>query len=56
MKRDNDNIEVIASLSEIYSHRGEEADAMELIDSALEQDPSSLIVKLIKMNHSAKKL
>ena len=55
LKKDNDNIEVIASLSEIYSHRGEDEDAMELIDSALEQDPSSLIVKLIKMKHSAKK-
>ena len=55
LKNNGDNIEVIASLSEIYSHRGENADAMELIDTALEQDPTSLIVKLIKMKLQAKK-
>jgi tetratricopeptide (TPR) repeat protein len=55
IKIDNDNIEVIASLSEILSHRGEEVEAMNLIDSAIEQDPSSLLVKLIKLKHQAKK-
>ena len=45
LKNDSDNIEVVASLSEIYSHRGEDIEAIELIDSALEQDPTSLIVK-----------
>jgi len=55
LKNNSDNIEVIASLSEIYSHRGENTDAIELIDSALEQDPTSLIVKLIKMKLHAKK-
>ena len=55
LKNDSDNIEVIASLSEIYSHRGENTEAIELIDSALEQDPKSLIVKLIKMKLQAKK-
>ena len=52
---EKDNIEVVASLSEILSHRGENIEAMELIDSALEQDPTSLLVKLIKMKHQAKK-
>ena len=28
---------------------------MNLIDSAIEQDPSSLLVKLIKLKHQAKK-
>jgi lipopolysaccharide biosynthesis regulator YciM len=55
LNNDSDNIEVIASLSEIYSHRGEDLEAIELIDSALEQDPTSLIVKLIKMKLEAKK-
>ena len=55
LKIDKDNIEVIASLSEILSHRGEDIQAMELIDSAMEQDPTSLLVKLIKMKHQAKK-
>ena len=55
LKNDSDNIEVVASLSEIYSHRGENIEALELIDSALEQDPTSLIVKLIKMKLQAKK-
>ena len=51
---DKDNIEVIAGLSEIYYYRGEDIEATELIDSALEQDPTSLIVKLIKMKLQAK--
>ena len=55
LKKDSDNIEVIASLSEIYLHRGQESEAMELIDSAIEQDPKSLIVKLIKLKHQSKK-
>ena len=55
LKNNSDNIEVIASLSEIYSHRGENAEAIVLIDQALEQDPTSLIVKLIKMKLQAKK-
>ena len=55
LKNDSDNIEVIASLSEIYSHRGENTEAIELIDSALEQDSTSIIVKLIKMKLQAKK-
>ncbi len=54
LKLDEDNIEVIASLSEIYSHRGENVEALELIDSALEQDSTSLIVKLIKMKLQAR--
>ena len=54
LKNDPDNIEVIASLSEIYSHRGEENEALDVIDSALEQDSSSLIVKLIKLKLEAK--
>ena len=48
LKIDKDNIEVIASLSEMLSHRGEDSEAMELIDSAIDQDPTSIIVKLIK--------
>jgi len=55
LKTDSDNIEVIASLSEIYSHRGENREAIELIDSAIEQDPTSIIIKLIKMKLQAKK-
>ena len=55
LKIDKDNIEVIASLSEMLSHRGEDTEAMELIDSAIEQDPTSIIVKLIKLKHEAKK-
>ena len=55
LKFDNDNIDVIASLSEILSHKGEEIEAMELIDSTIEQAPDSVLVKLIKMKHQAKK-
>ena len=55
LKHDSDNIEVIASLSEIYSHRGENNEAIELIDSVLEKDSTSLIVRLIKIKLEAKK-
>ena len=55
LKIDSDNIEVIASLSEILSLRGEDMEALDLIESAIEQDPSSLLVKLIKLKHQAKK-
>ena len=55
LRVDKNNIEVIATLSEIFSHKGEEIEAMELIDSAIEQAPDSLLVKLIKMKHQAKK-
>ena len=47
IKNDGNNIEAVASLSEMLSHRGEELEAIELIESAIEQDPSSLLVKLI---------
>ena len=49
LKIDKDNIDVIASLSEILSHKGENIEAMELIDTVLEQEPSSLLAKLIKL-------
>ena len=55
IKNDKNNIEVIASLSEILSHRGEEVEALEFIESAIDQAPSSLLVKLMKLKHEAKK-
>jgi len=55
LKIDKDNIDVIASLSEILSHKGESIEAMELIESAVEQAPDSLLVNLIKMKHQAKR-
>lgn len=55
IENDGNNIEVIASLSEILSLRGEDVEALELIESAIEQDPSSLLVKLIKLKHQARK-
>ena len=55
LRQDPNNIEVIASLSEIYSHRGENEEALDFIDKALEKDSTSLIVKLIKMKLESKK-
>ena len=52
---DKNNIEVIASLSEILSHRGEDMEALELIESAIDQAPSSLLIKLMQLKHEAKK-
>ena len=52
---DSDNIEVIASLADIYAQRGETDEAIELIDRALDKDPKSLIVKLNKIKLQARR-
>ena len=49
IKKDSDNFEVIASLADIYSSKGENEQSLELIENALEQDSSSLLIRLIKV-------
>ena len=49
LQNDSNNIEVIASLADIYAQRGENSEALEFIDSALEKDNTSLLVRLIKL-------
>ena len=47
--QDYDNFEVIASLAEIYSSKGENEQSLVLIENALEQDSSSLLIRLIQL-------
>ena len=54
LQNDSNNIEVIASLADIYAQRGENSEALELIDSALEKDNTSLLVRLIKLKLQAR--
>ena len=46
---DPDNVEALASLADYYHHRGENREAMELIESVLEKDPDSLAIRLIRL-------
>ena len=54
LQNDSNNIEVIASLADIYAQRGENSEALEFIDSALEKDNTSLLVRLIKFMYKIK--
>jgi len=54
LQNDSNNIEVIASLADIYAQRGENSEALEFIDSALEKDDTSLLVRLIKLKLQAR--
>ena len=49
LEKDSDNIDVIAALADYYDHRGDSNSALEIIDSGLEKDDSSLLVRLIKL-------
>jgi len=54
LQNDSNNIEVIASLADISAQRGENSEALEFIDSALEKDNTSLLVRLIKLKLQAR--
>ena len=54
LHNDSNNIDVIASLADIYAQRGENTEAIEFIDSALEKDDTSLLVRLIKLKLQAR--
>ena len=43
-------------LSDIFSNRGENKEALELIDSALEKDATSLLIKIYKIKLEANRL
>ena len=49
LEKDSDNIDVIAALADYYDHRGDSESALEIIDSGLKKDDSSLLVRLIKL-------
>jgi len=53
LQNDSNNIEVIASLADIYAQRGENSEALDFIETALEKDNTSLLVRLIKLKLQA---
>ena len=49
LQEDDSNIDAIANLADIYAQRGELNEAVDLIDSKLNNDDKSLLVKLIRL-------
>ena len=49
LKKDSDNVDVIAALADYYDHMGNSLSALKIIDEGLEKDDSSLLVRLIKL-------
>ena len=56
LKRAPNNVDMIANLSDIYSNRGESKEALDLIDSALEKDTTSLLIKIYKIKLETNRL
>lgn len=55
LSKDPDNVDVLSSLADFYNQKGSRNEALEMIDSALEKQPDSLIANLIKMKLSSYK-
>ncbi|MAV64239.1 MAG: hypothetical protein CMG00_03500 [Candidatus Marinimicrobia bacterium] len=49
LDKDSDNVDVIAALADYYNHMGDSVSALKIIDSGLEKDDSSLLVRLIRL-------
>ena len=47
LQRNNKNPEVIATLADMYAQKGEIQNAVDLVDSSIEEETRSLIIKLI---------
>ena len=55
LRKDPDNVDALSSLADFYNQKGARSEALEMIDSALEKQPNSLIANLIKMKLSSYK-
>ena len=49
IEKDKNNSEVIATLADMYAHKGDLQNAIEIVDSAIKNDSDSLIIKLIRL-------
>ena len=49
IKQDNNNSEVVATLADMYAHKGDLKNALDIIDSNIDKDSNSLIIKLIRL-------
>ena len=47
--KDKNNSEVIATLADMYAHKGDLENAIETVDSGIKHDSNSLIIKLIRL-------
>ena len=55
LSKDPDNVDALSSLADFYNQKGARSEALEMIDSALEKQPKSLIANLIKIKLSSYK-
>lgn len=49
MDKDSKNSEVVATLADMYAHKGDLDNALEIVNSSVHKDSNSLIIKLIKL-------
>ena len=49
IKKENNNSEVVATLADMYAHKGDLKNAMDIVESGVKNDSNSLIIKLIRL-------
>ena len=49
IEKDKNNSEVIATLADMYAHKGDLKNAMDIVESGVKNDSNSLIIKLIRL-------
>ncbi len=49
LAKDGDNTEALAALADYYNNKGDNAEALELIESAMDKDDQSLVTHLIRL-------
>ena len=55
LKRDADNIDALSSLADFYNQKGSQKEAIDMIESAIEKEPDSLIANVIQLKLSSYK-
>ena len=55
LKKDSDNIDALSSLADFYNQKGSQKEAIEIIESAIEKKPDSLIANVIQLKLSSYK-
>ena len=49
MDQDENNSEVVATLTDMYAHKGDLDNALDIVNTNVHKDSNSLIIKLIKL-------
>ena len=55
LKRDGDNVDALSSLADFYNQKGARKEAIDMIESAIEKQPDSLIANVIRLKLSSYK-